>query len=117
MFSLLIKSLLGAFIVVIIALFSKSKNYYIAGLIPLFPTFALISHYIVFKDNGVEELRMTAIFGILSLLPYFLYLLSVIYFSTIFSMNKTLLVATSVWFGFAFLIIILWEKFLINLIN
>ncbi|WP_180983179.1 GlpM family protein, partial [Vibrio vulnificus] len=47
MISLFLKSLLGAAAVVIIALLSKSKNFYIAGLVPLFPTFALIAHFIV----------------------------------------------------------------------
>ncbi|SUG78110.1 Putative inner membrane protein [Salmonella enterica subsp. enterica] len=36
---LVIKAALGALVVVLIGLLSKTKNYYIAGLIPLFPTF------------------------------------------------------------------------------
>jgi uncharacterized membrane protein (GlpM family) len=27
------------------------KNYYLAGLVPLFPTFALIAHYIVGSER------------------------------------------------------------------
>ena len=60
---LLIKALLGAAVVVLIGMLSKTKNYYIAGLIPLFPTFALIAHYIVVTGRGVEALRTTVIFG------------------------------------------------------
>ncbi len=41
---LLIRALAGAAVVVLISLLSRTKNYYLAGLIPLFPTFALISH-------------------------------------------------------------------------
>ena len=37
---------LGAFAVILIAILSKSKSFYIAGLEPLFPTFAIIAHYI-----------------------------------------------------------------------
>lgn len=33
---LLFKALLGAFVVLLIAILARSKNYYIAGLIPLF---------------------------------------------------------------------------------
>ncbi|MFA0070805.1 GlpM family protein, partial [Vibrio breoganii] len=47
MISLFFKCLLGAAAVLLIALLSKSKSFYIAGLVPLFPTFALIAHYIV----------------------------------------------------------------------
>lgn len=43
---LVIKAALGALVVLLIGVLAKTKNYYIAGLIPLFPTFALIAHYI-----------------------------------------------------------------------
>ncbi len=49
---LLIKGLLGALVVVLIGVLAKTKNYAIAGLVPLFPTFALIAHYIVAKRAG-----------------------------------------------------------------
>ncbi|ELH4811451.1 GlpM family protein, partial [Vibrio vulnificus] len=62
MISLFLKSLLGAAAVVIIALLSKSKNFYIAGLVPLFPTFALIAHFIVGSERSMEDLRQTALF-------------------------------------------------------
>ena len=42
---LVIKAALGALVVLLIGVLAKTKNYYIAGLIPLFPTFALIAHY------------------------------------------------------------------------
>ncbi len=48
---LLIKALLGALVVVLIGILAKTKNYAIAGLIPLFPTFALIAHYIVASER------------------------------------------------------------------
>lgn len=49
---LLIKGLLGALVVVLIGVLAKTKNYAIAGLVPLFPTFALIAHYIVASERG-----------------------------------------------------------------
>ncbi len=58
---LLFKALLGASVVLLIAILAKSKNYYIAGLIPLFPTFALIAHYIVGTERSIEALRSTII--------------------------------------------------------
>ncbi len=56
---LLIKGLLGALVVVLIGVLAKTKNYAIAGLVPLFPTFALIAHYIVASERGIEALRAT----------------------------------------------------------
>ena len=76
---LLIKGLLGALVVVLIGVLAKTKNYAIAGLVPLFPTFALIAHYIVASERGIEALRATIVFGMWSILPYFIYLLSVVF--------------------------------------
>ncbi|GAB0851050.1 hypothetical protein MZ16F86_20380 [Escherichia coli] len=59
---LVIKAALGALVVLLIGVLAKTKNYYIAGLIPLFPTFALIAHYIVASERGIEALRATIIF-------------------------------------------------------
>ncbi|MDU6411865.1 MAG: GlpM family protein, partial [Yersiniaceae bacterium] len=56
---LFLKAAIGALVVVLIGLLSKSKHYYIAGLVPLFPTFALIAHYIVGSERSIEALRTT----------------------------------------------------------
>ena len=71
---LVIKAALGALVVLLIGVLAKTKNYYIAGLIPLFPTFALIAHYIVASERGIEALRATIIFSMWSIIPYFVYL-------------------------------------------
>lgn len=34
---ILVKALIGALVVVLIGLLAKTRNYYIAGLVPLFP--------------------------------------------------------------------------------
>lgn len=64
------KCLLGAGAVLLIALLSKSKGFFIAGLVPLFPTFALIAHYIVGAERTLADLRATALFGLYALIPY-----------------------------------------------
>ena len=71
MLSLFLKCMLGAVAVLVISIFSKSKAFYLAGLVPLFPTFALIAHVIVAQEKGAEALRQTALFGLWSLIPYF----------------------------------------------
>lgn len=110
MVALFLKCLLGAAAVMMIALLSKSKNFFIAGLVPLFPTFALIAHYIVGSERSMEELRVTALFGLYSLLPYASYLLAVYYFSYRFSLVNTLTMATAVWMASAMLLLLLWTR-------
>lgn len=110
MVALFLKCLLGAAAVMMIALLSKSKNFFIAGLVPLFPTFALIAHYIVGSERSMEELRVTALFGLYSLLPYASYLLAVYYFSYRFSLVNTLTAATAVWMASAMMLLLLWTR-------
>lgn len=97
MLALFAKCSLGALAVLLIALLSQSRAFYIAGLVPLFPTFALIAHYIVGSERDAQALQRTALFGLWSLLPYALYLLAVYWLSTRTALLPTLLLATLVW--------------------
>ncbi len=111
MFSLFLKSLVGAFAVVLIAILSKSKSFYIAGLVPLFPTFAIIAHYIVGSERSVTALRTTALFGLWSLIPYAVYLVSVYFFCIRFNIANTLLIAALSWAVAAFVLLMVWSRF------
>ena len=67
---LVIKAALGALVVVLIGLLAKTKNYYIAGLIPLFPDVCVdFAHYIVASERRIEALRTTIIFSMCRLFP------------------------------------------------
>lgn len=91
------KSLLGALAVLVIALLARSRYVYIAGLVPLFPTFALIAHALVGQERGTTALRETALFGLFALLPYAAYLVAVYLLAPRFSLFQTLLAATLIW--------------------
>lgn len=108
---LLIKAALGALVVVLIGVLVKTKNYYIAGLIPLFPTFALIAHYIVASERGIEALRATIVFGMWSIIPYFLYLLSLWYFTGFLRLPLALGGAVVCWSLSAWVLIFFWSRF------
>ncbi|GAL03852.1 GlpM protein [Photobacterium aphoticum] len=110
MIALFAKCSLGAFAVLLIALLSKTKNFYIAGLVPLFPTFSLIAHFIVGTERGVEALRATALFGLYSLIPYAGYLLAVYLFSARYGVWMTLSLATAVWVVLAAGLLVSWSR-------
>lgn len=90
--------------------FSKTKNYYIAGLIPLFPTFALIAHYIVASERGIEALRATIIFSMWSIIPYFVYLASLWYFTGMMRLPAAFVGSVACWGISAWVLIICWIK-------
>ena len=107
---LLVKALVGAGVVVIIQLLSRTRNYYIAGLIPLFPTFALISHYIVGSARTTRELKETIAFGMLSLIPYFIYLVAMYYLVDRLGLEWSLLAAVVFWAVAATILVLAWNR-------
>ncbi|MEN8348846.1 GlpM family protein [Acinetobacter nosocomialis] len=111
MWALFLKCMLGAGVVLIISILSKSKAFYIAGLVPLFPTFALIAHVIVFQQKGTEALQKTALFGLWSLIPYAIYLVAVYMLATRVSMWSCLGLATLCWVVAAAGLIYGWQLF------
>jgi membrane protein GlpM len=111
MTGLFLKSLLGALAVLLIALLSRSKSFYIAGLVPLFPTFALIAHAIVGAERGAADLRTTALFGLWSLIPYAVYLLTVYWLAPRLTLAPTLIAATLAWTAAAAVLLFAWSRF------
>ena len=111
MLALFLKCTLGAAVVLLISVLSKSKAFYIAGLVPLFPTFALIAHVIVSQQQGAEALRKTALFGLWSLIPYAFYLLMVYVLATKMTMWWCLGIATLCWIVAAAFLIYRWQMF------
>src|SRR3979490_1096428 len=91
------KAALGAAVVIILAALSKTKNYYIAGLVPLFPTFALITHYIVGKNRSLNDLKTTVLFGIGSIIPYFISLATLYLMLDRLRLELSLAVAVLAW--------------------
>ncbi len=110
MVDLLIKTLVGAVLILIIQLVSRTNNYYIAGLVPLFPSLALISHYTVGTQRSVADLKETILFGMCSLIPYFVYLLVLYFLVDRFKLVVSLLGAVGCWVAAAVVLVALWNR-------
>jgi len=108
MTSLFLKALLGAAVVLLVAVLSRTKSFFIAGMVPLFPTFALIAHYIVGTERSPADLRATALFGLWSLLPYAAYLGVVYVLSVRTTLWTTLAAATATWLVIAGAVLLAW---------
>ncbi|MCR1765198.1 GlpM family protein, partial [Pseudomonas aeruginosa] len=105
---LMFKALIGAAVVVLLAVLSKTRNYYIAGLVPLFPTFALIAHYIVGKGRSLDDLKTTIVFGMWSIIPYFVYLAALYLLVERFRLETSLALAALAWLVAASVLVGLW---------
>lgn len=108
---LILKASLGAAVVVLLAILSKTRNYYIAGLVPLFPTFALIAHYIVGKGRSLADLKTTILFGMWSIIPYFIYLAALYVLIDRMRLEASLALATVAWLVAATVLVTLWMRF------
>jgi len=108
---LLLKAALGALVVVLLAALSKTRNYYIAGLVPLFPTFALIAHYIVGKGRSLDDLKTTILFGMWSIIPYFIYLATLYVLVDRLRLEVSLALAVVAWLLAASVLVSLWLRF------
>ncbi|QXI31630.1 GlpM family protein [Pseudomonas vanderleydeniana] len=106
----MLKAALGAVVVLLLAALSKTRNYYIAGLVPLFPTFALIAHYIVGKGRSVEDLKTTIVFGMWSIIPYFIYLAVLYVMLDRLRLELSLAVAVLAWLIAATVLVSLWLR-------
>lgn len=108
---LILKATLGAAVVVILAALAKTRNYYIAGLVPLFPTFALIAHYIVGKGRSIDDLKTTIVFGMWSIIPYFIYLATLYLMVDRIRLEASLAVAAVAWLMAATVLVTVWVRF------
>ena len=107
---LILKATLGAAVVLILAALAKTRNYYIAGLVPLFPTFALIAHYIVGKGRSVDDLKTTIVFGMWSIIPYFIYLATLYVMVERLRLEASLAVAAVAWLMAATVLVTVWLR-------
>lgn len=107
---LILKAALGAGVVIILAMLAKTKNYYIAGLVPLFPTFALIAHYIVGKGRSLDDLKTTIVFGMWSIIPYFVYLAALYLLVDRMRIEASLALAAVAWLMAATVLVSVWVR-------
>jgi membrane protein GlpM len=108
--NLLAKTLVGALMVLLIGLLARTRNYYVAGLLPLFPTFALMAHYIVGSERGAADLKATITFGMWAVVPYLAYLGSLYGLIDRLRLVPALLVALLAWSIAAAAAMLLWQR-------
>jgi uncharacterized membrane protein (GlpM family) len=104
------KAALGAVVVLVIAALARTPSYYVAGLAPLFPTFALLAHWIVGRARPVADLRETVAFGMFATLPYLGYLGAVYVLAGRWRLPAVLAAALAVWLALAAALVAAWPR-------
>lgn len=115
MLSLGLKGLIGGVIVVLISLISKTKHFYLAAFLPLFPTFTIFAHYFIGTNKSPTDLKEACIFGIASCFTLIAYILSVYYFADKLPIIKNILASLVVWLLSSGLLLLAWNKFYLKI--
>ncbi|MGE6796405.1 GlpM family protein [Psychrobacter okhotskensis] len=104
-----LKMLIGALMVLLIQLFAQTKFFYLAALAPLFPTFTLISHFIVGTERSAADLRVALIFSMLGVIPHLIYTFVVFFSISYVSLYKALLLGVVAWTVAATILVLTWQ--------
>lgn len=101
---------LGAAVAIALHFAFASKHDYLMGLIPLFPSFALLAHTMFASNGRNADLRISAQFGLVSLLPYAVYLLLAWTLVVRLNVWLALMLSTLGWALAATVIIVAWNR-------
>jgi uncharacterized membrane protein (GlpM family) len=105
-----LKGAAGYLVVLLISFISQTESYYIAGLVPLFPLFGIIAQILVHKEQGIDSLRETVLFGMFSTFPYLIYLLAVFLLIDYLPFYVTLASGVALWAVVAWVQIKSWAR-------
>lgn len=112
MISLGLNALIGALIALAIAALARSGVAFIAGLLPLFPTFSLFAHIKAFEVGGSCYVKEVSAFGLVSLVPYAGYLMALIVLVDRLELKSAMMLSLGVWLVLAGCAIAVWSQFL-----
>lgn len=104
-----LKMLVGALMVLAIQLFAQSRFFYLAALAPLFPTFTLISHFLVSTQRSAADFKVALIFSMLGVIPHLIYTLVVFFSFSHIGLYKALLLGVVGWSVAAAILVFAWQ--------
>ncbi len=104
------KALIGVVLVILIQWIAQSRHYYLAVLVPLFPTFTLISHYILGTSRTPPEFKAALLFSICVFFPYMGYNLAVFLSVDLLGLWRSLGVGIVVWMILAMGLVLIWQR-------
>ncbi len=104
-----LKMFIGALMVLAIQLLAQTRFFYLAALAPLFPTFSLISHFIVGTERSHADLKVALIFSILGVIPHLVYTLVVFVGISYVSLYKALMLGVVAWIIAAAILVMTWQ--------
>lgn len=106
-----LKMLIGALMVLVIQLFAQTRFFYLAALAPLFPTFTLISHFLVGTQRSAADFKVALVFSMLGVIPHLVYTLLVFFTFSHMGLYKALILGVVGWVVAAAILIFAWQQY------
>ena len=106
-----LKMLIGALVVLVIQLFTQTRFFYLAALAPLFPTFTLISHFLIGTQRSVANFKIALVFSMLGVIPHLIYTVLVFFTFSHMGLYKSLLLGMVGWLVAASTLVLVWQQY------
>jgi uncharacterized membrane protein (GlpM family) len=88
---------IGVALVVLMSALARTEHSWLNGLIPLFPTFALIGQTTTWLSRGNAAAQDVAFIGFFALIPYFAYLAMVYFFAETLGFPRAAAIGIGLW--------------------
>lgn len=105
---MLLNIAIGVLIVILMSALARTEHSWLNGLIPLFPTFALIGQTTTWLSRGDAATQDVAVVGFLALIPYFAYLAAIYLFAETLGFPKAAALGVALWTAIA--AVIVWAR-------
>lgn len=106
---LLIKCIVAVSIIIVVHFVSKTKNYYITGLVLSFPGLSILAYYFMYTEQGVSKVRVTTYFAMFSAIPFVIFLLVLNFTLKKYHIFHSILISSAVWIILSSVLIIIWK--------
>ena len=106
-----LKMLVGALMVLVIQLLTQTRFFYLAALAPLFPTFTLISHFLIGTQRSVTDFKIALVFSMLGVIPHLIYTVLVFFTFSYIGLYKALLLGMVGWLLAAAILVLVWQQY------
>lgn len=94
---MLLNIAIGIALVVLMSLLARTEHSWLNGLIPLFPTFALIGQTTTWLSRGNAAAQDVAFIGFFALIPYFAYLAMIYWFAEALGFPRAAAIGIGLW--------------------
>ncbi len=102
---MLVNIVVGIVLVVVMSALARTEHSWLNGLIPLFPTFALIGQTTTWLSRGDAAAQEVALVGFFALIPYFAYLAAVYWLSASLGFPRAAAIGIGAWTAISCIIV------------